>query len=380
MRLLFIINFISPHRVSLFNHLADTADVTLRIICLAPNEGGRRWNVSHRDAHFDYQVLKNWQRYLRSKELPLSISWGLWSAMKRFQPDAICMTGYHYLASCQVLIYSRLHQIPVTLWTGSHLQSGFVKNALTEPYKKLIIPRFDSYVTYGTLAREQILHYGARPEKVVVGCNTVDVEWFMQRSASIDPRHLRELRKQYPSHNILYVGAFIPRKGVMNLIKAFASLNLEDVGLILIGGGEEKRTYERYIQENNVRNVFLHDFKHKAEIVEYYGLADVFALPSLNEVWGLVLNEAMACGLPIIASRWAGATHDLVRNGVNGYIVDPYDVNEVVDRLRQLLENNSARRSMGMHSVEMVRDKTTRNLATQIMDAVRLNTCSACGF
>jgi glycosyltransferase involved in cell wall biosynthesis len=372
MRLILIINIISPHRIPIFNHIDKITDIDFKVIFLAETEGSRQWRIYKDEMNFDYQVLRNISFYIQSKEMPIYFNWGLSREFRKFKPDAICQSGYQFLASIEALLYAKLKGIPITLWAGSHLSSGFVKNPLAEFYKKTIIPRFDSYVTYGTAAREQIIHYGANPEKIVVGCNTVDVGWFTKRSGKIREGEIKEMKKKYPSKNILYVGDFIERKGVINLIKSFEKLNMKDVGLILVGNGKEKDEYYKYIKEHNIDNIFFEGFVQKEELVKYYKLADVFVLPSLNEVWGLVVNEAMACSLPVICSKVAGAGKDLIKEGINGYLFDPFNINDLTDKLKAILYNDENKKVMGENSLVIIRDKTPESFAKKLLEAVEI--------
>lgn len=370
-KLILIMNFISPYRIPVFNHLAKVKDIDFKAIFLAETEGSRQWKIYKEDINFDYKILKNFHFYIQSKEVPIYFNWGLWRELRRFKPDAICMCGYHYLASIETLIYAKLRKIKIVLWAGSHLLSGFVKNPLTDFYKKTIIPRFDSYITYGTAAKEQIIDYGARPQKIVGGCNTVDVEWFMSKCNEIQDNEISQIKKKYLPQNILYVGEFIERKGVINLIAAFEKLGMDNVGLILIGKGKEKDKYLKYIREHNVKNVFFGGFVQKEDIVKYYKLADVFVLPSFNEVWGLVVNEAMACGLAVISSTRAGVTRDLVKDGKNGFSFNPNYIDELAEKLKTILGNNELRNKMGAKSREIIKDKTPRNYAESILKAIK---------
>ena len=250
--------------------------------------------------------------------------------------------------------------------------SGFVKNPLSNLYKKMIIPRFNSYVTYGTAAKKQIIYYGVNSEKTIVGCNTVDIRWFIRKSQEIREYKIKEMKKRYPAKNILYVGNFIAHKGVLNLMKAFQKVNMDNVGLILVGDGIEKALYLKYIKEHQIKNIFFEGFVQKEDIVKYYKLVDVFVLPSFNEVWGLVVNEAMACGLPVISSKLAGVTQDLVKDGINGYSFDPNNVSELTEKLKFILSNDELRERMRSSSVKIAKDKTAEDYADKILEAVNI--------
>jgi len=371
MKLILVTNIISPYSIPMFNYLNGVETLDFKVIFLAETESNRRWKIYKDEINFDYRVLKHFCLFIQSKEMPIYVNWGLCKELRKFRPDAICVCGYHYLATIEVLFYAKLMNVPITLWAGSHLLSGFIKNLLTNLYKKMIIPRFDSYITYGTAAKDQIVHYGAKPEKIVVGCNTVDVEWFIKRSEEIKEEEIQEMKKGYPSKNILYVGEFIKRKAVINLITAFEKLDMANVGLILVGEGKEKDKYLKYIREHNIKNVFFEGFAQKEDIVKYYKSVDVFVLPSFNEVWGLVVNEAMACGLPILSSTYAGVTRDLVKDRVNGYSFDPNNVGGLVEKIKFILSNDALRRKMEVSSIEIIKDKTPENYAQKILAAVK---------
>ena len=370
-RLVLITNIISPYSIPQFNYLGKVKSLDFKVIFLAETESNRRWKIYKDEINFNYKILKNFCFFIQSKEMPIYLNLGLWKELRKFKPDAICMCGYHYLTTIEALIYAKLKNVPITLWAGSHLLSGFLKNPLTNLYKKIMIPRFDSYITYGTAAKEQIIHYGANPEKIIVGCNTVDVEWFIRKSQELGEDGIQEMKKRYPAKNILYVGNFIPRKGVLNLIKAFQKLNMDNVGLILVGNGIEKPLYLKYIKEHRIKNIFFEGFVQKEDIVKYYKLADVFVLPSFNEVWGLVVNEAMACGLSIISSKLAGVTQDLVKDGINGYSFDPNNIGELTEKLKFILTNDELRKQMKVKSVEIIEDKTPQNYANKILEGVK---------
>lgn len=369
-RLILITNIISPCRVPVFNCLEKAKGADFKVIFLAETESNRRWKIYKNEINFDYKILKGFCFFIQSKEMPIYFSWGLWGELRKFKPDAICVCGYQFLTSIEALFYGKLMHIPITLWAGSHLLSGFVKNTVAELYKKWIVPKFDSYITYGTAAKEQIVYYGANSEKIVVGCNTVDVEWFMKRSSDINGGDIREMKKVYPPRNILYVGNFIARKGVLNLIKAFHKLEMNSVGLILVGDGSQKGAYLRYIREHQIKNVFFEGFIQKQDIVRYYKIANVFVLPSQNEVWGLVVNEAMACGLPVISSNRAGVTRDLVKDGINGYNFDPDHVDELTEKLKFILSRDRLRERMATSSSKIIRNRTPENYAQKVLEAL----------
>src|SRR6266568_2718331 len=108
-----------------------------------------------------------------------------------------------------VLALARIHRIPTVLWSGSHLLSGFIKQRWTDAYKRWVIAQFDTYLTYGTAAKEQLIHHGAPADRIVVGCNTVDVHWFKARADA-----LRQRKPHDSATRLLFVGRLVPIKNV----------------------------------------------------------------------------------------------------------------------------------------------------------------------
>jgi glycosyltransferase involved in cell wall biosynthesis len=158
---------------------------------------------------------------------------------------------------------------------------------------------------------------------------------------------------------VLYLGRLIERKGVAILIKAFAKLQekTKDSVLVIAGEGEERKRLENLCLELNVKNVLFVGYVDENSKSLYYSIADVFVLPSIahsGEVWDLVLNEAMQLGKPLIGTTAAGASCDLIKNGVNGYIVKEGDAEELSKAIEELLKDPERMRKMGLESKRIV--------------------------
>jgi glycosyltransferase involved in cell wall biosynthesis len=339
MRLLVINNTPTPNDTSFFAAVARRPEVTTRVVLLAPHDANRAWRVNPDHFAFDHRILPGLHTYVEPIELPLYVHWGLWTEMRRFQPDVIAICGYHHFATLEVLAFARLHHRRTLLWSGSHLLSGFLKRGWVEAYKRRVIPRFDAYVTYGTAARDLLVHYGARPERIVVGCNTVDVHWFRGRAEALRPAD----RAEGPLR-LLFVGRLVSLKNVGMLIAAVGHLQRRnlDVTLTIVGDGVLRPVLERQVADEGVRGVTFSGFLAGDRLVEAYVGADALVLPSLNEAWGLVVNEAAACGTPSVVSTRAGAAQDLIRDGDTGFTFDP-----IAGALETILERLARDRPLG---------------------------------
>jgi glycosyltransferase involved in cell wall biosynthesis len=210
----------------------------------------------------------------------------------------------------------------------------------------------------GTLARRSMVARGAPPERVRVFANTIDVEEFGRQADGLASRR-EELREALGAAAddvvVLSVARLAREKGHDALVHAVAEAGDPRLLLVLAGGGPERERLEDLARVRGVRIVFAGDLEWE-RIVESYVAADVFALLSEHEPWAVVVNEAAACGLPLLLSDRVGAAHDLLRDGENGALVATGDVGAAAAALRRLAVDEELRRSYGARSRELARD------------------------
>lgn len=158
------------------------------------------------------------------------------------------------------------------------------------------------------------------------------------------------------------VGQFIERKGFDLLLKAWKDLRCPDAELMLIGGGGERMAYERYIEEHSIHNVTICDFLSKKDLFEYYRASDIFVLPTREDIWGLVINEAMACGLPVISSDMCIAARELMVSGENGYIYPVEDTAQLLHALERLITDADLRKRFAENNITRIQGNTMENV------------------
>ena len=177
---------------------------------------------------------------------------------------------------------------------------------------------------------------------------------------------------------LLTIGQFIPRKGINILLKAYKDLNYNNVSLLIIGGGSLKNEYLNYIKKYNIRNVIIKNFLQKDELVNYYKISDIFILPTTYDIWGLVINEAMSFGLPIITTNKCGSAIDLVKEEYNGYIFKVNDVEDLNCKLKLLIENKELRKKFSLNSKTIIIKYTIKNMVKKYLDAINfIHNCNA---
>jgi glycosyltransferase involved in cell wall biosynthesis len=160
-----------------------------------------------------------------------------------------------------------------------------------------------------------------------------------------------------PGRYFLFVGRLVREKGVLDLLSAYATLDSETrqkVGLVFVGEGKARHELEMQARSISPGVVRFAGFVHREQLAAYYALAEVLILPTHTDPWGLVVNEAMACGLPVVVSRVAGCTTDLVREHWNGVLVSAGDVPSLSSTMQSLASQPDLLASMGAHSGEHI--------------------------
>ena len=245
-------------------------------------------------------------------------------------------------------------------------------NLLSDLVKRFLVRPAAGCFASGEHARQYFLKYGAKPERVFLHTFTT-LHSADLLPAPVPAETVSALREKLGltgfSKVAIAVGRFIELKRYDALIRAWKAMP-EDVLLLLVGGGAEEEKYRSIIRELDLKNVRLEGFHPKEELKEYYMASDLFVHPTSYDVWGLVINEAMACGLPIVVSDHTIAGLELVKNGVNGYVFKLYDDEEMIEDVQKVLADDSARGAMQKAALKTIGDYTIENMAACQLKAI----------
>lgn len=302
---------------------------------------------------------------------------GMLSAIQRFKPDVVNITGYYDLAFWVVLFYCKLNGIKTILsnesTAGDHQRKGF-----KEKLKAFFVRQFDGFFNFGTLSAKYMTELGARPHQLLVNKNCVDNQSIrsIYKNAYLN-REQSQINQNLHRHNFIFVGRLIPFKNLPVLMEAFqealAQTKARNWGLILLGDGEQKVELEKIVSENGFKQIsFLPSVGWK-EVPTYLALADVLVLPSYSEPWGLVVNEAMACGMPVIVSERCGCAPDLVQNQRNGIIINPYSGKELANALASFMDGSYSIHDMGRVSEKIIEEYTPQIVAKEMYEGFKLS-------
>lgn len=334
MRVALLTEIPAPYRIPLFNALAELVD--FRVLFLARADPRRPFYEPHRNEwRFDHRVLPG--RGLRHARRWVVFNRSVLRELQRFRPDAVGVGGWNQPAFWEALAYCRVRRVPLLVWVESTARDARSEARLLRLARRAMIDGAAGFFVPGRASAEYVQSFGVVNERIAIAPNAIDDSLFARAAVDRGGRSLC---------TFLYAGRLDPEKSVDVLLRAFEQVPGE---LVLAGSGSDEERL-RALAPNGVR--FLGPL-HRDELVAWYAAADVFVLPSRSEPWGIVLNEAAAAGLPLIATEEVGAAHELIEEGVNGFRVPAGDAGALAAAMRRLAEDAGFRTSAGARSLEL---------------------------
>jgi glycosyltransferase involved in cell wall biosynthesis len=296
--------------------------------------------------------------------------------------DAVVVFGWSSLTCWLAFVKAAFERVPLMLYGDSNViyeqdKTG-LKSRLREFLLHALFRKTSAFLISGALNRR----FYARHRVPAANCFDVpfaiDNEFF-GNSADEARRHRTALRARYgiapDTLLILFSGKLAPHKRPQDILNAVARLQSEfpRLGAAFVGDGELRASLERSIHELNLRRTSLLGFRNQSELPAVYAAADLLVLPSSTDNKPLVANEAMACGLPVIASDRTGVwgPGDLVRDQENGFVYRCGDADALCRAIRKLASDPELRRRMGGRSREIIRDFSLERSADGIVKAVQ---------
>ena len=371
-QLVILTEIIAPYRIPVFNALAARDEVELKVIFLAETDPDlRQWQVYREEIRFSYQVLKSYRR--RVGRFNVLLTRGVVAALRGCHPEIIVSGGYNYPAMWQAQRWARWRGLPFLLWSESNTGDARRNSWGVELLKERFIRACQAYVVPGSSAAAYLQTFGVPKQKIFVAPNAVDVERFTNGADQARRRPGLRERLGLPQRYLLYVGRFVRSKGVLDLLAAYATLPesvRREVGLVLAGDGEEFEELLRRSGDIHPGQVVFPGFLQRDELAPVYALAEALVFPTHSDPWGLVVNEAIACALPVIVTRVAGCVADLVRDGENGYVVGPGDPAALSQAIGQLLHSSELQKRMAHRSLEISSQFTPDAWAAGLVGAI----------
>lgn len=371
-RIVVITEIIAPYRIPVLNALAQIPNIDPKVIFLAENDRRlREWHVYKEELQFSYQVLSSWRVPLPNSSLLLN--WGMTAALRSYSPEAIVCGGYNDPADWQAWLWARRNGVPFFSWVESNTHDRRTGTAVVESLKRRFLRGCRGVVVPGKASANYVESLGVTSDAVFTAPNAVDNNLYTNGAAQIRaqpdlPRSTLALPERY----FLFVGRLVPEKGVFDLLDAYGRLAVEireRVALVLVGEGGARGELEMKARTIAPGRIMFRGFKQRNQLIAEYALAELFIFPTHTDPWGLVVNEAMACGLPVIVTDVAGCSKDLIEEDGNGYVVPARDPAELARAMAAIVCNRERRARMGKRSLEIIANYSPERCAAGLAKA-----------
>ncbi|HZP65445.1 MAG TPA: glycosyltransferase family 4 protein [Rudaea sp.] len=276
--------------------------------------------------------------------------------------DAIILHGHQYAVNVVAFLAAKFYQVPVFVKTDTHLLLKKVgwRKWIRDRVLKYAYKLVDGFLAIGTENRRYYKHLGVPEERIFHVPFAVDNDRFKKQS-QLSEEKKTDIREKYGVKKgrfvVLFASKLVPGKHPELVLQAIASLNAEGANCtaLLLGSGQMERELRELAKTCGSDGVVFAGFVNQSDLPGVFSLADVFVLPTDNEAWGLVVNEAMCAGLPVIVSNLAGCVVDLVTEK-NGIVITVDSAASLTSALRQLIRDDVKRREMGRHSLRIIDD------------------------
>jgi glycosyltransferase involved in cell wall biosynthesis len=343
-------NIPSPYMVDRFNAVARRAVLDFEAWFSELRTPERSWTVDPESWAFGFRTARVRRMGRRVMGLPPRLEGNA-------RPD-IVVSLYAELPYLIGLLDSVVHGSMTALWVEVTFDSWVHRTPFKERLKGLVFPGVDAILTVGDDGSDYAQKYGAQRDRIHLVPHVIDVARFSSESRMTRPAR-DSLRADLGLRGVtfVYVGRLWAGKGVDHLISAFTVAQrraASPLSLLLVGDGPDESRLRARCEREGLSGVTFAGFHQQRELPLYYAVSDVFVFPTLGDPYGLVVDEAMACSLPVVSSTSAGEIGGRVVHGTNGLLFRPGDVSALAGHMLTLADDEVLRQRMGVASYEMV--------------------------
>lgn len=380
MRILIVHNILWSHyKASVFQALQRAVDqqpgTTLKVLQIARNERSRVGLETSTDGAapvyaYAYELL--FDRFWEDVSLRDRAT-ALLRHVRDFRPDVINLTGYYDPAQLLLLLWAKANRVRVIMQAES-TAADHRRRDWKENFKRWIFGRCDGFFCFGNQSADYLIGLGVSPKKILLRKNAVDNKAIrMAYEQALPTRDEQQRVLGLRPDNFVFVGRLMAVKNLPALLSAFAeartqSPNAADWGLILLGDGTERDALTAQINALGLGDVIrMLPGRPWFRVPGVLALSNVLVLPSRSEPWGLVVNEAMACGLPVIVSNRCGCVPDLVRDGQNGFVFDPDRPDQLTNQFVKFMNGLVNTEQMGQSANESIAHYAPETVAGEML-------------
>ena len=375
-RAAFVQPIVGPVREAWFRKLAGYPEVEFCVFSLSETLKHRPGWRTPQDAGFCVKQLRSLviptpRRFTGNRRsdfarrlVPIDLAWQL----LRFRPDIVVATNATEL----------LQALPVKSLFGTRLvllaedtQLTYSRIGRFRRWMKTFAYRLaDAYAAHSSEARNLLLSLNIPEGRIGFTPWSVDIEKFS--TVVEEPSQTNE--KTSDRTLFVTIGALIPRKGIDRLLEAWAAVSKDlraEATLAVLGTGPEYQHLKNFARDKELEEVVFAGHVDHTGVAQWLSRADVFVFPTLEDIWGFVASEAMAASLPLLCSKYAGCKSDLVQEGVNGWVFDPLDQEELTALLEASIRNKAKLPDMGSASRAIIEDFTIERSLGNLVEILR---------
>lgn len=289
------------------------------------------------------------------------------------RPDVVCVSGWGLSVSLAVMKWAAARSVPIVMLSESN-EFDEARSATKEFIKRRLVGLCSAGLAGGSPQADYLVKLGLPRKRVFKGYDVVDNRFFAEEAKKQRDGSSEQGEQKTPY--FLACARFGKKKNLPGLIRAFARYrqlanSSTFFDLVIAGDGEERAEIERTIQEYGASDyVHLVGAKGYNQLPACYAQAGAFIHASTTEQWGLVVNEAMASGLPVLVSNRCGCAADLVKEGENGWTFDPTDEEKMAELMLKISGDEAQRKEMGLRSREIIEEWGPDRFASGVAAAV----------
>lgn len=363
---------LGPYHIARLETAAKTygrMGVEVIAIETATKDATYAWDVVDQQSSFTRRTLFPGAEYDRLSRRQLRQA--VWTCLDELNPDAVMANGYSIPEAHAAIRWCRRHRRVVVISSDSNYDDA-PRVWFREGIKRFIISLSDGAIVGGLRSADYMQRLGMPAPCIFDGADVVDNDYFASEVETCRSNLQRSRQKVF-----LFVGRFINQKNLLLAMQSFSKYQRQ-VGQtawkwLLVGDGPLMPQLLQNVRGKGVQDyIDLPGFVQIGDLPKYYAQADAVWLPSISETWGLVINEAMACGLPVLVSRHAGCSDDFVQNGVNGWTFDPLSVDAMAESLLRMHNlSEEQRHAMGQKSRQIISTWGPQRFADHLWKAIQ---------
>lgn len=297
-------------------------------------------------------------------------------ALGRLEPDVVAVPGWASRGALAGLYWCIVREKPAVIMSASTARDQR-RQRWREGIKRLVVKSASGGLVGGTLHKQYLKSLGMAESQIFTGYDAVDNDYFKAQSDAVrESADKWRSQLDLPETFFLASSRFVEKKNLSTLLHAYAEYREHTKAtawhLVLLGDGPLREKLTESVKALGLSQwVSMPGFKQYEELPVYYGLAGAFVHPSTTEQWGLVVNEAMASGLPVLVSENCGCAPDLVQSGQNGFTFNPYDTAGIAQLLVRVASGACDRKAMGAASRRIINGWGPEGFAINLERAAR---------